>query len=128
MWLSPALCHGRESQLTTASYDVSELTCDVVLTSVSDSPSEKKNLLSEKVPLRYRWKLTANEGQRKRERTFAAQQMEADCKARAVKEDKYRALTLILLFYFFEREDIMRNYKFKSDLQNLCLSSFRLLD
>lgn len=95
---------------------------------LATAPQKKKKLLSEKVPLRYRWKLTANEGQRKRERTFAAQQMEADCKARAVKEDKYRALTFILLFYFFEREDIMRNYKFKSDLQNLCLSSFRLLD
>jgi len=68
MWLSPALCHGRESQLTAVSYDVSELTCDVVLTSVSESFSEKKKLLSEKVPLRYRWKLTANEGQRTRER------------------------------------------------------------
>jgi len=43
MWLSPALCHGRESQLTAVSYDVSELTCDVVLTSVSESFSEKKS-------------------------------------------------------------------------------------
>ncbi len=77
------------------SYDMSELTCDVVLTSASDSFSEKKRL-SEKLPLRYdRWKLTANEGQRKRERTFAVQQMEADCKARAAKEDKCRASPFI---------------------------------
>lgn len=76
------------------SYDMSELTCDVVLTSASDSFSEK--CLSEKLPLRYdRWKLTANEGQRKREWTFAEQQMEADCKARAAKEDKYRASPFI---------------------------------
>lgn len=46
------------------SYDMSELTCDVVLTSASDSFSEKKASL----PLHYsRWKLTANEGKRKRE-------------------------------------------------------------
>jgi len=37
--------------------------------------------------------------EREREGTFAAQQMEADCKARAVKEDKYRALTFILLSF-----------------------------
>jgi len=64
--------------------------------------------------------------EREREETFAAQQMEADCKARAVKEDKYRALTFILLS-FFKRKNIMRNYKFKSDMQNTCFSGFRLL-
>lgn len=36
---------------------------------LATAPQKKKKLLSEKVPLRYRWKLTANEGQRKRERT-----------------------------------------------------------
>lgn len=90
----------KRSQLTTASIVMTCQSWHVIWCwHLLATASLKKKVLPEKVPLCYnRWNLTANEGQRKKERTFAVQQMEADCKARSLKEDKYRASPFISLY------------------------------